>query len=167
MISFKPSRRGSVHLVLPLTMILCGMVAFIGAACGYTAAPSVLWAVGAAALAGSVPIILRYTLATFVYTIDEETPGLLCVHRYTGGKKTTPVTADLRFARGVRLLTPDGRAAARGTGRVNMCLNLFPERRMAIAFETDGRICELILETDAEFFAEVEKRVRSGVNDVQ
>ncbi len=162
MISYKPSRRGSVHLVLPLAMDLCGVVAFLGAAYGNTAAPSVLWAIGVLSVVGSVPVILRYTLSTFVYTVDEETPGLLCVHKYTVKRKTTPVTADLGLARGVRMLTPDDRAPARGAGRVNMCLNLFPERRMAVTFEIDGRITELVIETDAEFFAVIEKRIASG-----
>ena len=159
MISFKPSRQGSAHVVLPLTLILCGLTALLGAAYQTAFAPAILQAVGFLLLGSSIPVLNRYTLATFLYTVGEETPDLLCVRRIMGKSRTTPVTADLNTAVGVRILTPEDHARPSGARRVNMCLNMFPKKRMAITFLQDGVTTELVLETDDEFYSEIEDMI--------
>lgn len=159
MISYKPPREGSAHIVLPLALILCGLTAMLGAGYQKSFAPTILQTVGLVFLAASVIVINRYSTATYLYTLDEETPGLLCVHKIVGKKKTTPITADMSTAVGVRILTPEDHGRTPGARRVNMCLNLFPRKRMAILFRRGEDLTELVIETDDIFFAEIESRI--------
>ena len=161
MVSYKPGRQGSAHLVLPMTLTLCGLIALLGAVYQHTFAPAILQAVGFLLLGGAVFVINRYAVPTFIYTLDEETPGLLCIHRLTGKKKTTPITADMRLAESVRVLTDGSHAKPDGAKRVNMCLNIFPQKRMAILFRDGETLTELVIETDDSFFEEVKKRTKT------
>lgn len=162
MVSFKPARSGSAHIALPAGLVLCGLSALLGAAYKNVFYPALLQAIGFVLLGAAVLAINRYSLPTFIYTVDEETPELLCVHRIVGKKKQTPITADLRLAVSVRMLTAEQHSKPSGARRVNLCLNVFPGKRMAILFRDKGRPTELVLETDDDFFHEIEKRVNAG-----
>ena len=159
MISYKPSRTGYAHVIVPLVLILCGLSAVFGSTWQNAYAPALLQLLGFAALSGAIFFINRYSITTFVYTVDEETPGLLCVYRITGKKKTVAASVDLKSAVGARLITPDSAKKAPGTRRLNCCLNLFPAKRAVITYGPKKSPVELVIETDDAFFEEIEKRI--------
>jgi len=162
MISYKPARSGSAHVVIPTVMSLAGLVAVTGAFNQHTFAPAVLQLVGVAILAGAVLIVNRFSAATYLYTVDEDTPDLLCVYRIAGKRKTPVISADLGSAISVRELTPDNSAKTPGSRRVNCCLNIFPKRRAAVLFDSDGSLSELLLEVDDEFLQTLIGRISAG-----
>lgn len=157
MISYKPSRCNNAHIYIPLLLILAGFVALFGSVAVNAAIPAIMQFVGLAFLSVAVFIINRYSLTTFCYTIDEDTPDLFQVHRITGRKQTVPISVDLTTARSIRRIDENSKPEAKR--RVNMCLNLFPREKAAILFGEDGDSVELLIEADHIFFAQIEERI--------
>ena len=157
MISYKPSRCNNAHIVLPLLLILAGVVAILGSTGIKVFVPAVLQGIGVLLFSIATYIINRYSLTTVYYTIGEDTPDLLCVHRITGNKKTTPVSVDLAKARSVTRMEEGFESQAKR--RVNMCLNIFPRERVAILFGEGTESTELIIEADDIFFEQIRERI--------
>ena len=168
--SYKPSRIGKAHIILPLGLIFCGIAAVCGSSMQHTFAPMILQVVGAAALVGAIWVINRYSVPTFLYTVDEETPDLLCVYRIVGKKKVTAATADLKLAR-VKYVEGGAAAVPAVEGgrpepeidegkKINLCLNMFPAATAHITLAAADGNRTLIIECDAGFFAELERRTK-------
>ena len=168
--SYKPSRIGRVHIVLPLALIFCGVAAVCGSSMQHTFAPMILQLVGVAALAAAIYVINRYSLTTFLYTVDEETPNLLCVYRIVGKKKVIAATADLAAA-SVRFVEKSGAVAVPAEGgvnpgaeddgkKVNLCLNVFPAATAHVTLDTPYGRRTLVIECDEAFCLELEKRAK-------
>lgn len=153
MISYKPSRCNNAHIYLPLLFMLAGFVALLGASAVNALVPAIMQAVGIVFFTVAVFIMTRYSLSTVYYTIGEDTPDLLQVHKINGRKPSIPISVDLKSAR--KIYRPDENTRSEAKRRVNMCLNILPKEKAAILFGDGKDSVELLIEADAIFFEQI------------
>ncbi len=153
MISYKPSRCNNAHIYLPLLFMLAGFVALLGASAVNALVPAIMQAVGIVLFTVAVFIMTRYSLSTVYYTIGEDTPDLLQVHKINGRKPSIPISVDLKSAR--KIYRPDENTRSEAKRRVNMCLNILPKEKAAILFGDGKDSVELLIEADAIFFEQI------------
>ena len=153
MISYKPSRCNNAHIYLPLLFMLAGFVALLGASAVNALVPAIMQAVGIVFFTVAVFIMTRYSLSTVYYTIGEDTPDLLQVHKINGRKPSIPISVDLKSAR--KIYRPDESTRSEAKRRVNMCLNILPKEKAAILFGDGKDSVELLIEADAIFFEQI------------
>ncbi len=153
MISYKPSRCNNAHIYLPLLFMLAGCVALLGASAVNALVPAIMQAVGIVFFTVAVFIMTRYSLSTVYYTIGEDTPDLLQVHKINGRKPSIPISVDLKSAR--KIYRPDKSTRSEAKRRVNMCLNILPKEKAAILFGDGKDSVELLIEADAIFFEQI------------
>jgi len=157
MISYKPSRCNNAHIYIPLSLMLAGCVALMSASAVNALVPAVMQAVGIVLFTAAVFIMTRYSLSTVYYTVGEDTPDLLQVHKITGKRPSIPISVDLKTAR--KIYRPDENTKSEAKRRVNMCLNILPKEKAAILFGDGKDSVELIIEADAIFFKQIEEHI--------
>ena len=153
MISYKPSRCNNAHIYLPLMLMLAGCVAIFGASAVNALVPAIMQGVSIILFTAAVFILNRYSLTTVYYTVGEDTPDLLQVHKINGKRPSIPISVDLETAR--KIYRPDENTPSEAKRRVNMCLNLFPKEKAAILFGDGKDSVELLIEADAIFFEQI------------
>ena len=159
MISYKPSRCNNAHIYLPLALMLAGCVAMIGASAVNALVPAIMQGVGIVLFTVAVFIMTRYSLSTVYYTVGEDTPDLLQVHKINGKRPSIPISVDLKTAR--KIYRPDENTPSEAKRRVNMCLNLFPKEKAAILFGDGKDSVELIIEADAMFYNQIQQIINN------
>ena len=157
MISYKPSRCNNAHIYLPLMLMLAGCVAIFGASAVNALVPAIMQGVSIILFTAAVFILNRYSLTTVYYTVGEDTPDLLQVHKINGKRPSIPISVDLKTAR--KIYRPDENTPSEAKRRVNMCLNLFPKEKAAILFGDGKDSVELLIEADDVFFDEIVQRI--------
>lgn len=159
MISYKPSRVNNAHIYVPLLLMLAGCVALFGASAVNALIPAIMQAVGIGLFTAAVFIMTRYSLTTVYYTVGEDTPNLLQVHKINGKRPSVPISVDLKTAR--KIYRPDENTRSEAKRRVNMCLNLFPKEKAAILFGDGKDSVELLIEADEIFYNQIEQIINN------
>lgn len=157
MTDYKPGRRGKAHIVIPVILCAAGTCALAGSLDSRVFAPVMLQLIGLAALAAAAAFVFRFSASAYLYVLGDGAPGLLCVYRTAGNRKTAVVSADLKNAVSAELVGAGRLPKKKVARRVNCCLNVFPDSRAIIVFRTGNGTAELVVETDERFFGEIKK----------
>lgn len=149
---YRPIRQNyHAHLAV-IAFLLLSVASFVGSAF-VPKLPTLLQAVGVAALIPAIQLVARYLVVQYLYRVRVLDDGSidLEIFLYRGGRQMQLVCCvGMDEIKGGAPLTAGNRRAPKGLKRYSYCMDLAPQRALVLSISNVDGECEVMLAPDAQ-----------------